>query len=94
MGREDPQEKEMTHSSILAWEIPWTEESEALHSSDPKCSLSPSLPPAVLPSLPLSLSEPNHQHVHKPRRLRWRMGDHTDESYVHPSQPAPHQLVS
>ena len=26
--REDPLEKEMaTHSSILAWEIPWTEES-------------------------------------------------------------------
>lgn len=59
--------------------------------------------PSVLSHLPslllffppsLSLSEPNHQHVHKPRRLRWRMGDHTDESYVHPSQPAPHQLVS
>ena len=27
MGREDPLEKEMeTHSSILTWEIPWTEE--------------------------------------------------------------------
>ena len=27
LGREDPMEKEMaTHSSILAWEIPWTEE--------------------------------------------------------------------
>ena len=27
LGREDPQEKEMaTHSSILAWKIPWTEE--------------------------------------------------------------------
>ena len=27
LGREDPQEKEMaTHSSILAWEIPWMEE--------------------------------------------------------------------
>ena len=26
MGREDSLEKEMaTHSSILAWEIPWTE---------------------------------------------------------------------
>ena len=26
-GREDPLEKEMaTHSSVLAWEIPWTEE--------------------------------------------------------------------
>ena len=27
LGREDPLEKEMvTHSDILAWEIPWTEE--------------------------------------------------------------------
>ena len=27
LGQEDPQEEEMaTHSSILAWEIPWTEE--------------------------------------------------------------------
>ena len=27
LGREDPLEKEMTtHSSILGWEIPWTEE--------------------------------------------------------------------
>ena len=26
LGREDPLEKELTtHSSILAWEIPWTE---------------------------------------------------------------------
>ena len=28
LGREDPLEKEMvTHSSILAWRIPWTEDS-------------------------------------------------------------------
>jgi len=28
LGREDPLEKEIaTHSSILAWEIAWTEES-------------------------------------------------------------------
>ena len=27
LSKEDPQQKEMaTHSSILAWEIPWTEE--------------------------------------------------------------------
>ena len=27
LGQQDPQEKEMaTHSSILAWRIPWTEE--------------------------------------------------------------------
>ena len=32
-GSEDPLEKEMpTHSSILAWEIPWTEEPGGLPS--------------------------------------------------------------
>ena len=31
LGQEDPLEKEMaTHSTILAWEIPWTEESGGL----------------------------------------------------------------
>ena len=31
LGCEDPLEKEMaTHSSILAWEIPWTEEPDGL----------------------------------------------------------------
>ena len=33
LGREDPLEKEMaTHSSTLAWEIPWTEEPGGLQS--------------------------------------------------------------
>ena len=33
LSLEDPQEKEMaTHSSILAWEIPWTEEPGGLQS--------------------------------------------------------------
>ena len=33
MNQEDPLEKEMaTHSSILAWEIPWTEELGGLQS--------------------------------------------------------------
>ena len=33
LGREDPLEKEMvTHSSILAWKIPWREESGGLQS--------------------------------------------------------------
>ena len=31
LGQEDPLEKEMaTHSSILAWRIPWTEEPDGL----------------------------------------------------------------
>ena len=33
LGREDPLEEEMaTHSSVLAWEIPWTEELGRLQS--------------------------------------------------------------
>ena len=33
LGQEDPLEKEMaTHSSILVWEIPWTEEPGGLQS--------------------------------------------------------------
>ena len=33
LGQEEPLEKEMaTHSNILAWEIPWTEEPDGLQS--------------------------------------------------------------
>ena len=33
LGQEDPLEKEMaTHSSILAWEVPWTEKPGGLQS--------------------------------------------------------------
>ena len=33
LGQEDPLEEEMaTHSSIIAWEIPWAEESGGLQS--------------------------------------------------------------
>ena len=33
LGQEDPLEKAMaTHSSILAWRIPWTEEPDGLQS--------------------------------------------------------------
>ena len=33
LGREDPLEKEMaTHSGILAWRIPWTEDPDRLQS--------------------------------------------------------------
>ena len=35
LGQEDPLEKELaTHSRILAWEIPWTEEIGGLHSME------------------------------------------------------------
>ena len=34
LGQEDPLEKEMaTHSSILAWRIPWTEEPGGLQTT-------------------------------------------------------------
>ena len=34
LGQEDPLEKQMaTHSSILAWEIPWPEKLAGLHGS-------------------------------------------------------------
>ena len=34
LGQEDPLEEEMaTHSGILAWEIPWTEEPGGLQST-------------------------------------------------------------
>ena len=37
MGREDPLEEGMaTHSSILAWRIPWTEEPDGLQSKGSK----------------------------------------------------------
>ena len=39
LGGEDPLEEEMTtHSSILAWKIPWTEESGRLQSLGSKKS--------------------------------------------------------
>ena len=35
LGQEDPLEKEKaTHSSILAWEIPWTEEPDGLQTME------------------------------------------------------------
>ena len=37
LDQEDPLEKEMaTHSSILAWRIPWTEEPDGLQSMGSK----------------------------------------------------------
>ena len=34
LGREDPLQKQMTtHSSVLAWKFPWTEEPSRLHYS-------------------------------------------------------------
>ena len=39
LGWEDPLEKEMaTHSSILAWRIPWTEEPGGLQSTGSQTS--------------------------------------------------------
>ena len=44
LGQADSLEKEMaTHSSTLAWRIPWTEEPGGLQPRDGVTSLSPSL---------------------------------------------------
>ena len=52
LGQEDPLEKEMaTHSSILAWEMPWTEEPGRLQSMR--------LPSGVQPFLPLKKRNEN-----------------------------------
>ena len=47
LGQEDPLEKEMaTHSSILAWRIPWTEEPGRLHGfTRVGCNLATKPPP-------------------------------------------------
>ena len=43
LGQKDPLEKEMeTHSSILAWEIPWTEETGGLQPMGSQKSQTPS----------------------------------------------------
>ena len=53
LGREDPLEKEMSiHSSILAWEIPWTEEPDGLQS---------------MGSQRVRYSECPHRDIHKTR---------------------------
>ena len=49
LGGEDPLEEEMaTPSSILAWEVPWTEEPGGLQSMESQRTLTmkPPLPPA------------------------------------------------
>ena len=73
LGREDPLEKEMaTHSSILAWRIPWMEEPGGLQSTgsqrvrhDWATSLSISTPQTFLLS-PISSDFPS------PRPSDWR----------------------
>ena len=53
LGREDPLEKEMaTHSSILAWKIPWTDKPGRLQTMGSHCK-------APCERLPLS-----HTHTH------------------------------
>ena len=54
LGWEDPLEKEMaTHSSILAWRVPWTEELGGLQSTGRKES---------------DTTERLHLHLHLPSR--------------------------
>ena len=54
LGWEDPLEKEMaTHSSILAWRIPWTEEPGGLQSMGSQSDLSEQLNTSSLKQYPL-----------------------------------------
>ena len=54
LGWEDPLEKEMaTHSSILAWRIPWTEEPGGLQSIGSQSDLSEQLNTSSLKQYPL-----------------------------------------
>ena len=49
LGQEDPLEEEMvTHCSILAWEIPWTEESGGLQSAGLQSQMRPSTHKIIL----------------------------------------------
>ena len=59
LGQEDTLEKGMaTHSSVLAWRIPWTEEPGGLQSMGSQ-ELDTAKP------LTLSLSEAKHHTIHK-----------------------------
>ena len=63
LGGEDPLEKEMaTHSSILAWEIPWTEKPGGLQSMESQCNLTtkPLLPP---PDFLIALTVQNFKNL-------------------------------
>ena len=73
LGQEDPLEKEMaTHSSILAWEIPWREEPGELQFSQSVSSVTQSCPilcdpmDCSMPVFPIhhQLPESTQTHVH------------------------------
>ena len=91
LGQEDPQENKMaTHSSIIAWRIPWTEEPGRLQSNSSvqfSCSvMSDSLQPHAL-------GPQNSQH-HGPQNSKNRIGNSTSrhiskeycnlKRYMHP----------
>ena len=65
LGQEDPLEKDMaTHSSILPWEIPWTEEPGRLQSMGSQKSRT-------------QLSDQtSHQHI-KEKNLKKKKNTHT-----------------
>ena len=70
-GRKDPLEEEMaTHSSILAWEIPWTEEPGGLQSMGVAKSWTQLSTHTCLPAGPV-LPLPNHSTSGQARRLLW-----------------------
>ena len=72
LGREDPLEKEMaTHSSILAWRIPWTEEPgglQSMGSQSVRYHLATKQPP---PNILMTLSLMLYEHLKKIFPLTW-----------------------
>ena len=67
LGGQDPLEKEMaTHSSTLAWKIPWTEEPGRLQSWDRK---------------ELDTTERLHTHTYLDKELTLKVLEHLKELY-------------
>ena len=69
LGQEDPLEEKMaTQSSILAWEIPWTEEPGGLQSMSLQACCCPGLPSSdhLIPSAECSTPSDSY---HSPRSL-------------------------
>ena len=77
LGREDLLEKEMaTHSSILAWEIPWTEEPGGLQSMGWKELDTTEQPTHV------HACTHTHTHTHTLGLLWWLSGKESDCSAI------------
>ena len=69
-GQEDPSEAKGSHSSILAWKIPWTEEAGGLQSMGPQ---------ELDSTQQLSTQAHVHQHKSPKHNVEWKR--QTSEGY-------------